>query len=161
MSDIRMQSIFLDEEFIYERSSYNRNGNREGSTRTKEELKAGVKNKDPRDKMRGASSERREKNVRHTDNDGTYYAYKDTNIGYNKHRSVNNNFDAKRDEAKAKNNKTMQRNLDGSQKHINASRSNKSWDAAAGDYKSKEKIAKHYEKTSKQESALMDMIEII
>ena len=54
-------SMFHESGFIFvaERASENRNGNREPSTRTKADIKAGGKNPDPRDHVsRRGSSER-------------------------------------------------------------------------------------------------------
>lgn len=148
-------SIFHENGFIFvnERSSYNRNGNREGigATTAAEYEEKKKKYKDPRDKMRGATGRNRSFNQRDRDN---ATRVTDTVDAFNKHKENANN----------KNNKIIERNADGSQKHVNATRSNESWDKASHSYKAKEKIVKHYQKKEKQAvnaSALMESIELI
>ena len=115
-------SIFHENGFIFvnERSSYNRNGNREGIGATnvgEYKLKKGVY-KDPRNKMQGASSLARSHGQNDKRVDNTMYS-----------------FDIHKADARRKNNKVIERNLDGSEKHVNATRSNKSWDKARAKYK--------------------------
>lgn len=151
MSDIRMQSIFLDEEFVYiqERSSYNRNGNREPARLYKDkEGKIHKEYQDPRDdtSKRGSDNRYRER------------------INGNEARSRAHHGNAAAEvfnRASDRYNKAEKTSIPGSQKRINARRAVDSADKAYHDDKAREKLQKYKEKGRIKESTIMDMIDII
>ena len=151
MSDIRVQSIFLDEEFVYiqERSSYNRNGNREPARLYKDE-KGNIHKEyqDPRDdkSKRGEDNRYRE---RINGNAARTRAHRGSAI---------DNIVHKADE---RNRKAEKSSIPGSQKRVNAQRAYDSAKKAYNDDKAREKLQKYKEKGRLKESAIMDMIEII
>lgn len=150
MSDIRMQSIFLDEEFVYiqERSSYNRNGNREPARLYKD--KNGNIHKeyqDPRDdrSKRGSDDRYKERNGGNKARDRAYSGA--TADIFNR---AADRFD-----------KVTKTSIPGSQKRVNADRALRSAKRASRDDRSREKLLKYKEKGRIKESTIMDMIDII
>lgn len=151
MSDIRMQSIFLDEEFVYiqERSSYNRNGNREPA-RLYKDKKGNIHKEyqDPRDDR----SKRGE--------DNRYRERYDGNIARSRAHDGSASADIL-NRATERNKKAEKSSIPGSQKRVNAQRAYDSAKRAYADDKAREKLQKYREKGRIKESAIMDMIEII
>ena len=151
MSDIRMQSIFLDEEFAYiqERSSYNRNGNRQRARLYKDkEGNIHKEYQDPRDdrSKRGSNDRYRER--------------EDGNTARSRARAGSTSGDILK-RATERNKKAEKSSIPGSQKRVNAQRAYDSAKRAYHDDKASEKLQKYREKGRLKESAIMDMIEII
>lgn len=150
MSDIRIQSIFLDEEFVYiqERSSYNRNGNRQHAKYYRDkEGNIHKEYQDPRDDRSKRGS------------DGRYSGIVDKNKAIQ--RSNSDAADKVLQRADKRLEKAEKSSIPGSQKRNNAVRAYNSAYYAKGDPKAREKLQKYREKGRIKESAIMDMIEII
>ena len=153
MSDIRVQSIFLDEEFVYiqERSSYNRNGNRQHAKYYRDDDgKLQKEYHDPRDGRSRRGSDRR---YYHADIDGGENKARDRSAGSASSDILNR--------AGERYEKAKRTSIEGSQKRINAARAYNSAEKARKDPKAREKLQKYKEKGRIKESAIMDMIDII
>ena len=128
-------SMFHESGFVFvaERASENRNGNREPSTRTKAEIKAGKKNPDPRD-----HSSRRGSASRYDGNYDTNAAYRNAVHGENKN---DENWDKASNDLKRAN----RNNIPGSSNIRKAENRVNTYRKANNDKKALEKIRKYCE----------------
>lgn len=135
-------SIFHEEGFIFvnERSSYNRNGNREGigATTADSYKRKKAKYSDPR------NSEYR------TGNDEI--RYDENRVGNKKVRDNISKGKSRADKSIVRSMKTIDRNMKGSQKYVNADRNWTSMDNAKNDKRAMEKLGK---RKAKNESAIL------